>query len=91
MEGGVATSLRELNYFSLFYDPDLNRFFDSDGIVLNSLHELFTPWQVIWAKQQGVEHGYCVLESKRGEMIELFFPEEWADSLLFWDIYYKTF
>lgn len=90
MSTGIATSIRELEYFSLFFDPDANRFMDSDGLIINDLHELFTPWQVNWAKQRGASDGYCVLESKRGEMIELFFPEEWGDICLFWDIYSST-
>lgn len=80
----------EYGYTGLFYNPDTNRFMDGDGFILNDIHELFEPWEIIWAKRKGIEHGYCILESKRGEMIEIFFPEEWGDMCLFWDIYGNT-
>ena len=87
---GQIRNADEYGYTGLFYNPDANRFMDGDGFILNDLHELFYPWQIKVAKQAGENYGYCILESKRGEMIELFFPEGWGDMCLFWDIYRNT-
>lgn len=90
MKLGQIRNADEYGYSGLFYNPDANRFMDGDGFILNDIHELFDPWQILLAKKKGREDGYCLMESKRGELIEIFFPDEWGDMSLFWDIYCRT-
>lgn len=64
--------------FNLFFDMDLNRFIDEFGSVINDMHELFYPWEIIYAKKEASLYGFCVLTSKTREVVGLFFPDDWS-------------
>lgn len=69
---------------ALYYEPEYNRFFDDDGQLINDLHEMLDPWQILYMKEEGKKSGYCVIKTKSGGLLEVFFPSPWSDST-YWE------
>lgn len=64
--------------YSLWYYPNINRFANDDGIILNDLSDKFAVWQLDeWKRTRD----YGILLDRNGDWCEIFYPSEFED----WD------
>lgn len=68
--------------YGLWFYPEINRFVDEDGTVLQDLHDLFDVWELEeWKKTQN----YDVRRDRKGDWCELYYLSSAIEELDFYE------